>query len=101
MKPFLLLFLFTFGCAVQDELVITRKYVGKVISHPGNEIMTERYTFHMLDIPEPPDSAWCYLQYKEKSIPGSVMTQYILYFTWNGTDELYMLRQNPYTGIVY
>jgi hypothetical protein len=99
MKTIILILLLT-SCASTD-LMITKKYIGKVMSHNGDQILTSRGDFHLYEPVEPPDTAYCYLRYIEQGIPGSVGTYYVLYFTWEGTDSIYKVKQNPFTGEIF
>lgn len=40
----------------------------------------------------------CYVKYIAESLPGSNTKIWVLYFTWDGTEDLYELRQNWITG---
>ena len=98
MKTIILFILLT-SCT--PELFITKKYIGKVVNTYDNCIITDKGYFYLTEEINPPDTAYCYLKYIEKRIPGSCGTYYVLYFTWEGTDSLYLIRQNPFTGEIY
>ncbi len=98
MKHLLIILLLT-SCT--SELFITKKYIGKVVNIYDNCVITSQGYFYLTDKANPPDTAYCYLRYVEKRISGSCGTCYVLYFTWEGTDSLYLIRQNPFTGEIF
>ena len=91
----------------EDELYITKKYVGKFVRFVPEkrctEIQTDRETFYLAGHPDIdiPSGARCYVKYSAESRAGTIRKFWILYFTYDGTDNFYMVKQNPYTGQVY
>lgn len=109
---FIVIALFLVGCSstnriYEDELYITKKYVGKFIRFVPEKrctnIQTDRESFYIMGHPDIniPVGAPCYVKYSAESKAGTLRKFWILYFTWDGTDDLYMVKQNPYTGKVY
>lgn len=98
----------------RDQLYVTRKYVGNfqasevmkvgwIFKRKVTKINTTRAEFYLtgepkLDIPQ---GTGCYVKYFPEHIPNSIETIPVLYFTWNGTYDMYHVWQNPYTGEVY
>lgn len=120
MKTILLVItLFIAGCSStskvhEDRLYITRKYVGefqafetmkvgRLFKHTVTQINTSRHEFYLLGNPELeiPSGARCYVKYFPEKIPNSISTISVLYFTWNGTYDMYEVWQNVYTGEIY
>ena len=100
--------------AHEDQLYITRKYVGefqtmetmkvgRLFKHTVTKINTGRAEFYLVGDPQLDisPSARCYVKYFPEKIPNSISTINVLYFTWNGTYDLYEVWQNAYTGQVY
>jgi hypothetical protein len=96
-----------YECALEDTLRVTKKYCGKFDTLIHNEKSTMIYTdmviFHIegnpiIDIPK---NSLCYMKYnKEYYMPGRCYV-WMLYFTWEGTADWYVLRQDPITGEIY
>ena len=91
----------------EDTLYITRKYIGDfdtlVVEKRIAHIYTSQAVFNILggtslNIEK---GAKCYLRYIPERLVGSHSKVYILYFTWDGTEDLFVLRQNIYTGEIY
>lgn len=98
------------GCASQKDAVhenmlyITRKYVGDFIElvpeKKITQIVTTRETFYIrgnpdLDIKK---GARCYVKYFPERMANSMTTYFVLYFTYNGTMDMYTVHQNWITG---
>lgn len=117
---FILLVILTAGCLpsnqiYEDQLYVTRKYVGNFdttvvvqerqlfFCHDITIIYTDRAHFRIWGNPglDIPPSARCYLRYIAEVLPGPRKKVWVLYFTWDGTENLYMLQQDYYTGKVY
>ena len=88
----------------EDKMYLTRKYCGDFVGIvPVNKRYTRIYTTqatfkivsHIINVPI---HARCYLRYIPQRLPDHHFDVWILYFTWDGTDDLYMLSQNIYTG---
>ena len=106
---FLILALLVFvGCSryiYEDTMYVTRKYCGTfdtlIVGRRDIRIVTSEDYFYIpgrirIDVPK---NARCYVKYLRESLPdtpGSYI--WILYFTWDGTDDLYMIKQNFITG---
>ena len=100
------------GCLSQnsiheDTLYVTRKYVGDLDTITVDKSTTNVFTTEALyciwgkprlNIPK---GARCYVKYIPQRMPGTANIIWILYFTWDGTDDLIMLRQNYITGEVW
>lgn len=100
------------GCAGsggigEDMLYVTRKYCGDFdslkIERRYTRIYTSQAEFQIrgrvdLDVPL---GARCYVRYIPQRLPGLGSEVWVLYFTWDGTADLYMLRQDPITGKIY
>lgn len=96
----------------EDTLYITRKYVGRldstviepyVLRGGVTHIYTDSMDFYldgMIEL-DAQQGDKCYLRYIHESTAGSMWGHWVLYFTWNGTEDLYMLRQDRFTGEVY
>lgn len=98
----------------EDRLYIIRTYVG---DFQGSEVMnigwlfkrkvtrisTTRAEFYLIGEPKLniPVKTGCYVKYFPEHIPNTVSTIPILYFTWNGTYDMYQVWQNVFTGEVY
>ncbi len=101
------------GCVSQrdiiheDTLYVTRKYIGNFIELRVDKkatcIVTTDALFYIIGKPllEIPDSSRCYVKYIPERLVGSNTSVWILYFTWDGTEDLFVLRQNKYTGEIY
>ncbi len=91
----------------EDQLYVTKKYVGCFIKQvplkKRIEIVTMLDTFSVVGHPvlDIPAEARCYVKYSPERRAGTIRRFWILYFTWDGTDDLYMVGQNPYTGEIY
>ena len=98
----------------EDRLYITRKYVGdfqamevvntgRIFKRPVTYIRTSRADFYVIGEPELDvhEGARCYVKYFPEKIPNSISTVPVLYFTWNGTYDMYEVWQNIYTGEIY
>ena len=121
MKTILLVIAFLFaGCSAsrntahEDRLYITRKYVGefqsmetvkvgKLFKHTVTRINTSRAEFYLTGKPQLDISPGtrCYVKYFPESLPNSISTVNVLYFTWNGCYDMYEVWQNYYTGQIY
>ncbi len=119
----LLIFLITLifmGCTPirnihEDRLYITKKYIGDYMKQEEQYVRvflgitkdvtkivtTETYVFvpghPKLNIPV---GTKCYIKYIAESRPHHCKV-WILYLTWDGTDDLIMIYQNIYTGQIY
>lgn len=118
MKIFLysiLLFFFLFSCSVprtivkEDVMYITKQYCGILLSDQQVKsdyfkgttyIVTDRTSFHVKGYYTFPDSVRCYFQLK-KSLYGSGTVIWMCYFTYEGTDKLYYILQDPILGKIY
>ena len=106
------------GCSAsqvhEDRLYITRKYVGdfqtfetmrvgRLFKHTVTRINTGRAEFYLIGDPQIdiPTGARCYVKYFPESLPNSASSVAVLYFTWNGTYDMYEVWQDRYTGKVY
>lgn len=110
MKYLIFISLLMFGCASQkdviheDTLYITRKYIGDFIELRTDKkatcIMTSDALFYVHGKPELniPDYSRCYVKYIPEKIAGSMSKYWVLYFTWDGTEDLFMIKQNWITG---
>ena len=98
----------------EDRLYIIRKYVGefqafetmkvgRLFKHTVTQIQTGRAEFYLLGDPQLNIElgARCYVKYFPEKIPNSISSVAVLYFTWNGTYDMYEVWQDPYTGKVY
>jgi len=108
MKTLIILLLLFSGCATylhEDSLYVTRKYCGTFdtlcIEKKDVKIITSEQYFYIhgrvaLNIPP---RARCYVKYIRETLPDSYGSSvWILYFTWDGTEDLYMIKQNYITG---
>jgi len=97
----------------EDTIYITRKYIGDFISqHTIAEgrifkrdvtvIITDQAIVKTFGRPkiEIPYGARCYLRYIAEILPPHSRV-WVLYLTWDGTEDLYKLWQDPYTGRVF
>ena len=112
-KLILIIIIILTGCMSQkdisykDSLYLTRKYVGDFIEMvPGKritEIVTTRESFYILGKPELDihKGVRCYVKYYPEKIANSMTTYFVLYFTWNGTRDMYVVRQDWITGRIY
>ena len=101
------------GCTTSEDLVyedqlrITRKYIGEYIQTVDQKrnisIYTTEAVVKIAGHPELkiPEGSSCYLRYRAEQYAGNLQRYYVLYFTWNGTNDLYMVYQNPITGQIY
>lgn len=106
------------GCSAsrvhEDRLYITRKYVGifqasetmrvgRLFKHTVTKLNTSRAEFYLLSDPQLniQPGARCYVKYFPEKIPNSISTTPVLYFTWNGTYDMYEVWQDRYTGKIY
>lgn len=108
-----ILILALMGCASQqnviheDALYVTRKYVGEYeVSLPGKNstrIVTTQNTFSITGNPQLnlSEGDRCYVKYIAERLAGTHSNVWVLYFTWDGTEDLYMLRQDWVTGQIY
>jgi len=97
-----------YGCAsshiYEDTLYVTRKYVGDfekvIVEKKISKIYTTDSVFCILGKPNLsiPDSVRCYVKYIPERLAGNNAKTWILYFTWDGTEDLFMLYQNYITG---
>lgn len=104
----LILTIFLFACSVQrvheNTLYVTRAYVGIYVDRAewtnGCKVFTDRHLFFVIGrLPNIPNNAKCYIQLKRiKRLEGDF---YRSYFAWDGTDSLYLLRQNVYNAKPY
>ncbi|MBA7586083.1 hypothetical protein ES708_28079 [subsurface metagenome] len=109
-KTFFLLLIIFVSCTAnrhihQSRLDVTRRYAGTFIeSVPGRkytEIHTSQSIFSIRGKPELaiPLGAKCYVKYISEILPGDPHIKvWILYFTWDGCVDLFMIRQNYITG---
>jgi len=89
----------------EDALYITRKYCGNfdtlIVGKRYTEIYTTQDNFLILkginlNIPK---GSPCYVKYIRERLSGTKFNDiWILYFTWEGTSDLYMIKQNYITG---
>ena len=98
MKHLIFILLLT-SCS--PELFITKKYIGRYVSSYENTVVTDNVMLTLTERCTPPDSVYCYIKFIEHRIPGSCFSRYVMYFTYEGTDSLYLIRQNPITGEIY
>jgi hypothetical protein len=93
----------------EDVLYKTRISCGNLISihkelsgpqKNSYHIQTDRAMFHIKELPTIPTGTRCYFQLRETALPGGTQV-WMLYFTWDGTDHLCMVRQNFITGEIY
>jgi hypothetical protein len=88
----------------ENTLYITRKYCGTLervdIEKKYVRIQTSETYFYILRTEvEIPIGVKCYVKYIPENLPSNIDSKvYILYFTWDGTEDLYMIRQNYITG---
>lgn len=98
----------------EDRLYITRKYVGdfqtfetmrvgRLFKYTVTRINTSCAEFYLLGDPQLniQPGARCYVKYFPEKIPNSISNVAVLYFTWNGTYDMYEVWQDAYTGKVY
>ena len=108
----LVLILICSGCTSasrihEDNLYVTKKYVGDFVmldvGKRETNIITNLESFYIYGNPDLniQPGARCYVKYSAESKAGTMRKFWILYFTWDGTEDWYMLRQNAYTGEVY
>ena len=89
----------------EDELYVTKRYAGKFVKFIPEkhctQIQTDHEIFYLAGHPDIniPINASCYVKYSAESMAGTKF--WVLYFTWDGTDDLFLVKQNPYTGEVY
>jgi hypothetical protein len=86
---------------------VTRKYCGNLdttfVQGKYIKVITTTDYFYIdgkidIDIPK---NTRCYLRYIPEHLPGTYHNVWVLYFTFDGTDNLYMLKQNFITGRIY
>lgn len=91
----------------ENMLYITRRYCGNFdtlyVERKCTKIVTTENEFYIvppvyLNIPK---NSMCYIKYFPELLSGTKHKVWILYFTWEGTSDFYMLRQNYITGKVY
>lgn len=98
----------------EDTLYVTRKYIGhfikidyvsikRVFNYRATRIRTNECIVYIwgeqyLDIPI---GTRCYIKYFPERIPGTNTKAWVLYLTWDGTDNFYRLIQDQITGKVY
>ena len=98
----------------EDMMYVTRKYIGdfdsmyvpiegRLIKSKITNIVTDYNHVTTWGTPELdiPQGARCYVKYIAESMPGSMVSVWVLYFTWDGTADLYKIRQDVYTGEIY
>ena len=110
MKTIALILLLSFcGCVGmrpihQGGLYITRKYCGDfdtlITGKKESIVRTSDAYFYIpakviLNIPK---DTRCYIRYIPELLSGTSNSVWILYFTWDGTEDLYMIKQNFITG---
>jgi hypothetical protein len=63
-------------------------------------IHTTETNFKILGIPkiDIPENSKCFVKYLPERIAGSNSMAWILYFTWDGTENLYRIKQDYFTG---
>jgi hypothetical protein len=100
------------GCSGMDKihesrLYVTKKYAGNFVRMVPQKhctaIITTEAAFYILGTPalDIPAGARCYCKYSPESRAGTLRKFWVLYFTWDGTNDMYMIKQNPYTGKIY
>lgn len=91
----------------EDTLYVTRKYVGDFadlgVDKRTTRIITTEAVFHLTGTPtlNIPPNAKCYVKYIPERMAGATSKYWVLYFTWDGTEDLFMLKQNWITGKIY
>jgi len=109
---FLVIALFLAGCSssnriYEDNLYVTKKYVGNFVRMVPEKrctnIQTDQESFYLCGHPDIniPVGTRCYVKYSAESRAGTIRKFWILYFTWDGTEDMYLVKQDPYTGQVY
>ena len=89
----------------EDTLYVTRKYIGdfdtSFVEGKYTKVVTTKDYFYIAGRVELiiPDKAKCYLKYESQNIKFD--KYWILYFTYEGTEDYYMLRQNYIIGKIY
>ena len=118
MKTKTLIFLFflsiIIGCVAnrknvihEDTMYVTRKFCGNfdtlIVEKKTIRIITDEAIFHIWGNPkiDIPKNRRCYVKYIPEKLPGSSNKVWVLYFTWDGTEDLIELRQNWITGEIY
>ncbi len=106
-KLLIILFILFASCSRYNEnvLFVTRKYCGNfdtlIVEKKFTKIYTTQDYFYIVNgvnLQIPKDSK-CYVKYIEETLSGQIGSSvWILYFTWDGMDDLYMLKQNFITG---
>ena len=101
------------GCTSQqnivheDTLYVTRKYVGDCEGVVADKKLTKIYTSqHIFSLTGHPElnlskGDRCYVKYIAERLAGTPSKVWVLYFTWDGCEDLYMLRQDYFTGQIY
>lgn len=108
MKTLIILLFFLCGCVAEqvhnDRMYITRQYVGNFVSVTQEKkvtvINTTETNFKILGNAQLKiiEDARCYVKYIPERIAGSNSMAWVLYFTWDGTENLYRIKQNYFTG---
>ncbi len=115
MKPLfhILLISVFFSCTTtqdliyEDSLYVIRKYIGDFVELRIEKRMTCVYTteavFYIQGQPELKilEGARCYARYIPERMAGANFMSWVLYFTWDGTEDLYILEQDWITGEIY
>jgi hypothetical protein len=103
------------GPIIEDNLLITKKYVGNFVSmetekvkvHLLKETVTKITTteeqFYIYGQPkiDIKEGEPCYVKYFQEGRPGSISVFFVLYFTWGNNPDYYQLLQDQYTGYIY
>lgn len=88
----------------ENKMYITRKYCGDYIEQITIDKRFERiYTTQAIfqirsGVINVPVGTRCYIKYRAEIWAGQRAPVWVLYFTWDGTKDLFMLRQNVMTG---
>ena len=94
----------------EDTLYVTKKYCGRLLStnyiesgkyRRTTQIITDEAQFHVKGNVQVPDSVRCYFKMKETIISAGESVVWMVYFTYDGTDDLYFIIQNFITGRIY
>ena len=100
------------GCSAtnqihEDNLYVTKRYIGDFVQlvpeKKVTNIITNQESFYIYGHPtlNIPIKSRCYVKYVAEKRVGSIQKYWVLYFTWDGTKDLYMLGQNMFTGEIY
>ena len=107
MKRALLILMVLSSCAspmrIQEDVMYkTREYCGEFVSISAEkwnyEVQTTEAIFHVKDSVSVPKGVRCYFKLIEERVPGSASMVWVVYFTWDGTDQNYRVCQNFVTG---